>query len=174
MLTLPMEIPSGTYLQGCYMQKGEQRWASIHANRSNARRRLKTLPSIGRSNRSLFSKNRKFRSRPLSRRLKRFTVVFKSSIFTPLNFFRTIAHSTAILCRRLSNFSTVNLRFFTYVVSKCADFYPHFKYDVLFLIGLFYERCLTSWWGGGGEVGDSQGWSHKIRGDKWTYRMWGV
>jgi hypothetical protein len=62
----------------------------------------------------LFSKNRKFRSHPLSRCLKRFTVVFKSSIFTPLNFFRTIAHSTAILGCRFSNFSTVNLRFFTY------------------------------------------------------------
>ncbi len=25
-----------------------------------------------------------------------------------------------------------------------------------------------------GEVGGSQGWSHKIRGDKWAYRTWGV
>jgi hypothetical protein len=63
---------------------------------------------------------------------------------------------------------------FTYVVSKCAEFYPHFKYDVLFFIGLFYERCLTSWWGGGGGVGGSQGWSHKVRGDQWAYRTWGV
>jgi hypothetical protein len=93
-------------------QHQQQWWASTHVNRSNARRRLKTLPSIGRSNRSAFFKNRKFRSLPLLRCLKRFTVVFKSSIFTPLNFFQTIAHSTAILGHRLSNFSTVNLRFF--------------------------------------------------------------
>jgi hypothetical protein len=72
---------------------------------------LRSEEVIGR----LFSKNRKFPSLPLSRCLKRFTVVFKSSIFTPLNFFWTIAHSTAILGHRLSNFSTVNLRFFTYV-----------------------------------------------------------
>ncbi len=39
------------------------------------------------------------------------------------------------------------------MVSKGAEIYPHFKYDVLFLIGLFYERCLTSWWGGGGRWG---------------------
>ncbi len=94
----------------------KQRWASTHANRWNARRRLKTLPSIGRSNRSSFFKKPKISVAPtLSRCLKRFNVVFKSSIFTPLNFFRTIAHSTAILGRRLSNFLTVNLRFFTYV-----------------------------------------------------------
>jgi hypothetical protein len=47
----------------------------------------------------------------------------------------------AILGRRLSKILTVNLLFFSYVVSTWAEFYPHFKYDVLFLICLFYERC---------------------------------
>ncbi len=108
----------------------QQRWASTHANWSNALRRLKTLSLIGRSNRSSFFKNRKFRSRPLPQCLKRFTVVFKSSIFTPLNFFRTIAHSTTILGHRLLNFSTVNLRFFTYVVSKCEEFYTHYPHVI--------------------------------------------
>ena len=37
----------------------QQRWASTHANRSNAQLRLKTLPSIGRSNRSSFFKKPK-------------------------------------------------------------------------------------------------------------------
>ncbi len=64
-----------------------QRWASTHANRSNARRRLKTLPSIGRSNRSSFFKKSKISVAPSISMFKRFTVVFKSSIFTPLNFF---------------------------------------------------------------------------------------
>jgi hypothetical protein len=40
----------------------EQRWASTHANRSNARLRLKTLPSIKRSNRSSFFKKRNDRT----------------------------------------------------------------------------------------------------------------
>ncbi len=98
-------------------------------------------PTIGRSNRSSFFKKPKISVTPSISMFKKVNCVFKSSIFTPLNFFRKIAHSTAISGCRLSNFSTVNLRFFPYVVSKCAEFYPHFKYNVLFLIGLFYERC---------------------------------
>jgi hypothetical protein len=41
-----------------------QRWASTHANRSNARRRLKTLPSIGRSKRWSFFKKPKISVAP--------------------------------------------------------------------------------------------------------------
>ncbi len=97
--------------------------------------------------------------RPLSRCLKRFTVVFKWSIYTPQNFFRTIACHTAILGRRLSIFSTVNLQFLSYGVSKWAEFYPHYKYDIFFFIGLFYEKgnidgCNKSLWGGGGFPGN--------------------
>ncbi len=116
----------------------KQWWASTHVNRLNARRRLKTLPSIGRSNRLVFSKKRKFWSLPLSQCLKRFTVVFKSAIFTPLNFFQTIAHSTAILGHRLSNFSIVNLRFFSGTGSR--TFHNTFNFLILCFFGLFFLR----------------------------------
>ncbi len=44
----------------CFLHSSyKQRWASTHVNRSNTRRRLKTLPSIGRSNRSSFFKKPK-------------------------------------------------------------------------------------------------------------------
>jgi hypothetical protein len=70
-----------------YRSSGIQRWASTHASRLNARRQLKTLPSIGRSKRSSFFKKRKNLVAPSFSMFKRFTVVFKSSIFIPLNFF---------------------------------------------------------------------------------------
>jgi hypothetical protein len=47
------------WLYSRWMGCGEGRWASTHANRSNARLRLKTLPSIGRSSRSSFFKKPK-------------------------------------------------------------------------------------------------------------------
>jgi hypothetical protein len=64
-----------------------QRWASTHANRSNARRRLKTLPSIGRSNRSSFFQKPKISVAPSISMFKKVYCRFKSSIFTPLTFF---------------------------------------------------------------------------------------
>jgi len=64
-----------------------QWWASTHANRSNARLRFKTLPSIGRSNRSSVFKKPKISVAPSISMFKKVYCRFKSSIFTPLNFF---------------------------------------------------------------------------------------
>ncbi len=63
-----------------------QRWASTHANRSNARLRLKTLPSIGRSNRSSFYKKLKILVAPSISMFKKIYCRFLVIDFYPSKF----------------------------------------------------------------------------------------